>query len=71
MNMKAILGIVGIVSVGSLLVGWQQTRPQHGNLKVGDIAPNFKLKYLGKSEYFELNSNFSKRATVLIFGSYT
>ncbi len=71
MNMKSILGIVGIVAVGSLLVGWQQTRPQQGNLRVGDLAPTFKLKLLGKNEFFDLKSNFGKHPTVLIFGSYT
>lgn len=41
------------------------------NLVVGQNAPDFELKYLGKNEKFKLSSNFGKRPTVLIFGSYT
>jgi hypothetical protein len=46
-------------------------RPVEGTLKVGDEAPGFKLKFLGKKDTFELKSNFGARPTVLIFGSYT
>ncbi len=41
------------------------------SLQVGDSAPAFKLKLLGKNEWFELGSNLGKRPTVLVFGSYT
>ena len=71
MDMRAILGIVGGCIALIALVGWQQTRPQQGNLRVGDSAPTFRLKYLGKNEFFDLKSNFGKKPTVLIFGSYT
>jgi hypothetical protein len=40
-------------------------------LKPGDPAPNFKLQILRSKDSFELKSNFGKRPTVLIFGSYT
>ena len=40
-------------------------------LKVGDVAPKFKLDILKTDKKFELASNFGKRPTVLIFGSYT
>jgi hypothetical protein len=46
-------------------------RPRQGDLKVGQDAPLFELKILGKDERFKLESNFGKRPTVLIFGSYT
>lgn len=49
----------------------QRDRPQAGALAVGQEAPNFKLKALGKDEYFELKSMRGKRPVVLIFGSYT
>jgi len=40
-------------------------------LKVGEPAPDFKLKRLHEDQTFQLSSNFGKKATVLIFGSYT
>ena len=47
------------------------TRRKRGNLKVGDVAPGFKLKSLdGKSET-DLASFKGKKPVVLIFGSYT
>lgn len=40
--------------------------------KVGDKAPNFKLKTLGDSDKeIQLSDFAGKRAVVLIFGSYT
>jgi hypothetical protein len=45
--------------------------PKEGTLRVGDTAPNFKLKEVGKQTWFELKSNVGVRPTVLIFGSYT
>jgi hypothetical protein len=69
--MKSFLGILGASTTLLALVGWEQTRPQQGNLRVGDIAPTFKLKYLGKNEFFDLKENFGKKPTILIFGSYT
>ncbi|MEZ5162988.1 MAG: hypothetical protein R2688_04405 [Fimbriimonadaceae bacterium] len=41
------------------------------NLVVGQKAPDFELKLLGKDEKFKLSSNYGKKPTVLIFGSYT
>jgi hypothetical protein len=46
-------------------------RPVQGALRVGDPAPNFRLKTLDGKGEFELKSNFGKKPTVLIFGSYT
>ena len=46
-------------------------RSDKNALKVGEIAPNFKLKSLdGKSET-ELSEFKGKKPVVLIFGSYT
>ncbi len=71
-DMKALP--VAATAVLLLSVGWvvaQRERPGQGGPAVGTPAPNFKIKSLdGKSE-FELKSNFGKRPTVLIFGSYT
>ena len=48
--------------------GWKKNNPA---LKVGDIAPTFKLKSLdGKSET-DLAAFKGKKPVVLIFGSYT
>jgi hypothetical protein len=47
------------------------TGPQQGTLDVGDSAPNFRLKQLGRDEWFELKAHLGKRPIVLIFGSYT
>lgn len=44
---------------------------REGDLKVGDKASDFTLKLLGSKKKFTLSSNFGKRPTVLIFGSYT
>ena len=55
-----------------VLLGLQgQGGPQQGSLRVGDAAPLFKLKVLAKKESFALASNFGKRPTFLVFGSYT
>jgi hypothetical protein len=40
-------------------------------LRPGETAPSFKLQVLRSKDMFELKSNFGKRPTVLIFGSYT
>ena len=37
----------------------------------GQVAPDFTLKLLKSEKSFTLSSNFGKRPTVLIFGSYT
>jgi hypothetical protein len=46
-------------------------RPVQGALQAGDKAPDFNLKLLDKDASFKLSSNFGKRPTFLIFGSYT
>lgn len=48
-----------------------QARRREGDLKVGDKASDFTLKLLSSKKKFTLSSNFGKRPTVLIFGSYT
>jgi hypothetical protein len=53
----------------AMLVPGQSRR--EGSLKVGDRAPDFTLKQLNSDKTFTLSSNFGKRPTVLIFGSYT
>lgn len=50
-------------------VGGQGTREV--NLKVGDPAVNFSLKSPDGKSAFTLSSNFGKRPTFLVFGSYT
>ncbi len=54
--------------MGTLLAG---QRPEVGSLNVGDTAPGFSLRVLRTRDSFELKSNFGKRPTVLVFGSYT
>ncbi|HVL38556.1 MAG TPA: hypothetical protein VM328_04105 [Fimbriimonadaceae bacterium] len=46
-------------------------RPLGGHLQVGDAAPDFTLKSVDGKSSFTLSSNFGKRPTLLIFGSYT
>jgi hypothetical protein len=45
--------------------------PRSAGPKIGDLAPNFELKYLDSEQTFKLSENFGKRATVLIFHSFT
>jgi peroxiredoxin len=49
----------------------QGQRPAKGTLKIGDKAPTFKLDYLKDDKEYDLSSNFGKKPTVLVFGSYT
>jgi hypothetical protein len=69
--MKAIVAAIGAIGLLAVALASQRQSPQVGNLQVGQSAPNFKLKFLGKNEWFELKSNIGKRPTMLIFGSYT
>lgn len=46
-------------------------RPDRGGIQVGQAAKDFELKSLDGKSTFKLSSNFSKKPTVLIFGSYT
>lgn len=51
----------------------QGQRPVEGNLKVGDPAPDFALKYenLEKKGVVKLSAFKDKQPVVLVFGSYT
>ena len=48
---------------------WMNARA--GNLKVGDLAPDFDLEALDKKSRVRLSSHKGLRPVVLIFGSYT
>ena len=64
--MNSLAGAMAILAAFGL-----QTRPMEGDLRPGDKAPDFELKTLGAKSKFKLSSNFGKKPTVLIFGSYT
>jgi hypothetical protein len=49
----------------------ERMRPTDNGLRVGDQAPDFKLKALDGQEEFELGSFAGKKPVLLIFGSYT
>jgi hypothetical protein len=42
-----------------------------GDLKVGDLAPDFRLRTYQKSSWVQLSGFRGDRPVVLIFGSYT
>jgi hypothetical protein len=42
-----------------------------GDLKVGDLAPDFRLRTYGQSSWVQLSDFRGDRPVVLIFGSYT
>ena len=42
-----------------------------GDLKVGDVAPDFRLQTYDKSTWVQLSSFHGDRPVALIFGSYT
>jgi hypothetical protein len=48
---------------------WTQARA--GTLQPGDLAPDFTLTKLDKSETVQLSSLTSRQPVVLVFGSYT
>ena len=48
---------------------WTQARA--GRLHPGDIAPDFSVMKLDKSERFQLSSLTGSQPVVLVFGSYT
>ncbi len=60
-----------VTSFLALSLVFQRGQVDRFPLRPGDKAPVFELKLLGKDETFALKSNFGKRPTVLIFGSYT
>jgi hypothetical protein len=47
------------------------TRARAGQLNPGDLAPDFSLLKLDKSERVRLSSWTAKQPVVLVFGSYT
>jgi hypothetical protein len=48
---------------------WMSARA--GHLKAGDLAPDFKLSTVDRSQLVRLSSEYQSRPVVLIFGSYT
>ena len=46
-------------------------RARAGDLKPGDMAPEFNLQTLDKTSYVALSSLLAKGPVVLVFGSYT
>ena len=47
------------------------TRARAGELHTGDVAPDFSLLKLDKSETIRLSTLASQKPVVLVFGSYT
>jgi hypothetical protein len=47
------------------------THARAGNLHAGDVAPDFSLMKLDKSETIQLSSLTAHQPVVLVFGSYT
>jgi hypothetical protein len=47
------------------------THARAGNLHAGDVAPDFSLMKLDKSETIQLSSLTARQPVVLVFGSYT
>lgn len=68
MNWTA-LAIAGVLAVTTISPN-QGGRARQG-IEPGKPAMDFKLKFLSSEKTFTLSSNFGKRPTVLIFGSYT
>ena len=47
------------------------TRARAGHLQVGDVAPDFSLLKLDKTERVQLSALNKQQPVVLVFGSYT
>ena len=47
------------------------TRARAGTLELGDVAPDFSLLKLDKTERVQLSSLIQQQPVVLVFGSYT
>ena len=62
--------VIALLAPGGVLARERPARSKT-NLKAGDKAPDFTLKLLGSDGKFKLSSNFGKKPTVLVFGSYT
>lgn len=60
-----------LTSLPSFAQRGPQDRPREGNLKLGDVAPDFNLKRLDEKGTVKLSSFKGKQPVVLIFGSYT
>jgi cytochrome oxidase Cu insertion factor (SCO1/SenC/PrrC family) len=78
--MKASLGIlltIMLLASGDAASAQQRPGRRAGDLRmpdtlrVGDVAPDFKLKTMNGSREVTLSSFKGKRPVVLIFGSYT
>jgi cytochrome oxidase Cu insertion factor (SCO1/SenC/PrrC family) len=77
--MKALVGVVmtlALLAAGGAL--GQQSGGRHGGdlrmpdtLRVGDVAPDFKLRTKDGSREVQLSSFKGKRPVVLVFGSFT
>jgi hypothetical protein len=77
--MKTSIGIVltiALLAVSTVL--GQQSGGRHGGdlrmpdtLRVGDVAPDFKLRTKDGSREVQLSSFKGKRPVVLVFGSFT
>lgn len=44
---------------------------RQGDLKVGDLAPDFNLKVRGADKYLKLSDFRGKKPVALMFGSFT
>jgi len=47
------------------------THARGGSLRAGDVAPDFSLMKLDKSETVQLSALTARQPVVLVFGSYT
>lgn len=69
--------MVALLAAGDAVFGQQRPNRRKGDLRmadtlrVGDAAPDFKLKTRDGSREVTLSSFKGKRPVVLIFGSYT
>lgn len=76
--MKALLPLaLAAVFAAAAFPASAQQRARKGDLRapdtvrMGDVAPDFKLKTLDGSREVQLSSFRGKRPVVLVFGSYT
>ena len=65
--LPALILASGVLAV----IGLAQQGPRAEGPGVGGAAPDFVLSPLNGGKSFKLSSNYGKRPTVLIFGSYT
>jgi hypothetical protein len=65
--------IVGLLTLPLVAQDKPKRQGDDRGPKVGDEAPNFKAKVIGKDEHVELKKlvEKEKKPVVLIFGSYT